>query len=44
MENLFMSYRRDDAADAAGRIDDRLWPRFGREHVFVARALRGISF
>jgi formylglycine-generating enzyme required for sulfatase activity len=34
VENLFMSYRREDTMDVAGRIDDRLWQRFGRAHVF----------
>ena len=31
---VFISYRRDDSADVAGRIDDRLAAHFGRENVF----------
>ena len=32
--NVFICYRREDSADIAGRIYDRLAARFGREHVF----------
>jgi hypothetical protein len=32
--NIFVSYRRDDSADATGRIYDRLVAHFGREKVF----------
>lgn len=32
---IFLSYRRDDSADATGRISDRLFAAFGNEHVFV---------
>ena len=32
--SIFICYRRDDSADVAGRIDDRLTTRFGREGVF----------
>jgi Protein kinase domain/TIR domain/Dynamin family len=32
---VFLSYRRDDAADAADRMADTLRDRFGAEHVFV---------
>jgi hypothetical protein len=32
---IFVSYRRDDSADAAGRIYDRLEAHFGRESVFI---------
>ncbi len=32
---VFISYRRDDAADVAGRIGDHLVQRFGRDRVFM---------
>lgn len=35
MPIIFISYRRDDSIDAAGRIYDRLADRFGRESVFM---------
>src|SRR5215470_11050684 len=31
---IFISYRRDDSADVAGRIYDRLVQRFGQKQVF----------
>ncbi len=31
---VFISYRREDSADVTGRIDDRLYPCFGRDQVF----------
>lgn len=34
MDKIFISYRRDDSAAAAGRIYDALSARFGPEHVF----------
>ena len=35
MTNIFISYRRDDSRDAAGRICDRLKTRFGSNSVFM---------
>jgi hypothetical protein len=35
MNNIFISYRRDDASGQAGRLFDRLIERFGEEHVFM---------
>ena len=35
MSGIFISYRREDSADAAGRLYDRLSTYFGREHVFM---------
>lgn len=35
MTNIFISYRRDDAAGHAGRLSDRLITRFGSERVFM---------
>ena len=35
MSKLFISYRRDDSADATGRLHDRLKGHFGREAVFL---------
>ena len=35
MPRIFVSYRREDSADAAGRIYDRLESHFGRESVFI---------
>jgi WD40 repeat protein len=35
MPKIFLSYRRDDSEDAAGRIFDRLVVHFGREHLFM---------
>jgi hypothetical protein len=35
MPNIFLSYRRDDSIDAAGRIYDRLVEHFGSESVFM---------
>jgi hypothetical protein len=34
MSKIFVSYRRDDSADIAGRIYDRLTAKFGRDAVF----------
>jgi formylglycine-generating enzyme required for sulfatase activity len=34
MSKIFISYRRDDSAADSGRIDDRLWPKYGRANVF----------
>ncbi len=34
IEKIFLSYRRDDSADASGRIYDRLVQRFGKEQIF----------
>jgi len=34
MEKVFISYRRDDSADIAGRIYDRLADHFGRDAIF----------
>ncbi len=34
MTKIFISYRRDDSASAAGRIDDRLAQKYGRDSVF----------
>jgi len=34
-EAIFISYRRDDTADVAGRICDALAKHFGREHIFI---------
>jgi Pvc16 N-terminal domain/TIR domain len=34
MPNVFISYRREDSADSAGRIRDRLAQHFGEAHVF----------
>ena len=33
--NIFISYRRDDSAYAAGRLYDRLSARFGEENIFM---------
>jgi hypothetical protein len=35
MPKVFISYRRSDSADAAGRLYDRLEARFGRDNVFM---------
>jgi hypothetical protein len=35
MAKIFLSYRRDDSADIAGRIFDHLERRFGRERLFL---------
>ncbi len=35
MSKIFISYRRDDSADYAGRLYDRLASHFGRDHVFM---------
>jgi hypothetical protein len=35
MANIFISYRREDAAAHAGRIYDRLAAHFGKNHVFM---------
>lgn len=35
MNKVFISYRRDDAQDAAGRISDRLSKEFGQDKVFM---------
>jgi len=34
VNKLFISYRRDDAADICGRLYDKLTPRFGADNVF----------
>ena len=34
MEGVFLSYRRGDAADVVGRIDDRMTQRYGSGYVF----------
>jgi len=34
MSKIFISYRRDESDAESGRIDDRLWPTYGRENVF----------
>lgn len=34
-DGLFICYRREDTADAAGRLHDRLTPQFGRDRVFM---------
>jgi hypothetical protein len=43
---VFISYRRDDAAAYAGRIEDRLKEEFGRDNVFmdVGSILLGVNF
>jgi hypothetical protein len=35
MAQIFLSYRRDDSADAAGRIHDRLVPKYGADNIFM---------
>jgi hypothetical protein len=35
MPRIFISYRREDSGDAAGRLCDRLQTRFGRSNVFM---------
>jgi hypothetical protein len=35
MTKIFISYRRDDSADVAGRIHDQLASRFGNDNVFL---------
>ena len=42
-DHIFISYRRDDARGASGRLYDWLRIGFGREHVFrdVAQHRRG---
>ncbi len=35
MPKIFVSYRRDDSADAAGRLHDRLSAEFGKTSVFI---------
>lgn len=35
MPKVFVSYRRDDSADAAGRLHDRLCTEFGSKSVFI---------
>ena len=32
---IFISYRREDSAHAAGRLFDRLSQRFGRDRIFM---------
>lgn len=46
MSKIFISYRRDDSADTAGRIYDRLVLRFGPDAIFmdVNSVPLGISF
>lgn len=34
MGKIFISYLRDDSDADSGRIDGRLWPKYGRENVF----------
>jgi DNA-binding XRE family transcriptional regulator len=45
-KSLFVCYRREDAADAAGRLYDRLVTVYGAEHVFmdIASVPLGIDF
>jgi tetratricopeptide (TPR) repeat protein len=35
MNNIFISYRREDAADVTGRINDRLRQQYGEEFIFT---------
>lgn len=35
MGKIFISYRRDDAEEAAGRLSDHLVNQFGRENLFM---------
>src|SRR5688572_14604229 len=35
MPRIFISYRRDDSIDAAGRLYDRLSDHFGKDNVFL---------
>ena len=35
MPKVFISYRRDDSADATGRLHDRLSTEFGADSVFI---------
>lgn len=35
LRKLFISYRRDDAEEAAGRLSDHLVTQFGRENIFM---------
>ncbi|HKJ61572.1 MAG TPA: toll/interleukin-1 receptor domain-containing protein, partial [Hyphomicrobiales bacterium] len=35
MTKIFISYRRQDTRQIAGRIFDRLEAKFGRDHVFM---------
>ena len=35
MDNIFISYRREDSADVSGRINDRLTQRFGEDAIFT---------
>ena len=35
MGKIFISYRRDDAGEAAGRLSDNLVERFGRDNIFM---------
>ena len=35
MRKIFISYRRDDAEEAAGRLSDHLVNQFGRENIFM---------
>ena len=35
MSDIFISYRREDSADATGRISDHLYPEFGRDKIFT---------
>lgn len=46
MPHLFISYRRDDSAGHAGRLNERLRTRFGAESVFmdINEIEPGISF
>ncbi len=34
MTDIFISYRREDSADATGRISDRLYSEFGQDNIF----------
>ena len=38
MAKIFLSYRREDSADVAGRIFDHLERRFGRDRLFLDMA------
>jgi len=46
MSRIFISYRRDDSADASGRIYDRLEAKYGRDNIFkdVDAILLGVDF
>jgi hypothetical protein len=35
MRKIFISYRRDDAEEAAGRLSDHLVVQFGHDNIFM---------